>query len=148
MRVTWLSASFAKRTGLQPEVLLGNRRQDLRTEDVGDDDWAAHLADLAAHRPFRDFTYSLRDGEGRQRLLQISGKPVFGPNRRFLGYRGTGRDITAEGEANRRLRESENRFRSLVENFGESSSAAASRAMALTAMMSTACRCSARTPSI
>ena len=42
MRVTWLSASFAKRTGLQPEVLLGNRRQDLRTEDVGDDDWAAH----------------------------------------------------------------------------------------------------------
>ena len=53
---------------------------------------------------------------GRQRLLQISGKPVFGPNRRFLGYRGTGRDITAEGEANRRLRESENRFRSLVEN--------------------------------
>ena len=116
MRVTWLSASFAKRTGLQPEVLLGNRRQDLRTEDVGDDDWASHLADLAAHRPFRDFTYSLRDGTGRQRLLQISGKPVFGPNRRFLGYRGTGRDITAEGEANRRLRESENRFRSLVEN--------------------------------
>ena len=56
------------------------------------------------------------DDTGRTRILRIAGKPVLDGSVRFQGYRGTGRDVTEEWEAAQRLRESENRFRSLVEN--------------------------------
>jgi diguanylate cyclase (GGDEF)-like protein len=63
---------------------------------------AAHLADLAARRSFRDFRMQLADRDGRMRHYQISGKPVFDDNERFLGYRGCGSDVTAEVEAEAR----------------------------------------------
>ncbi|MFZ1426595.1 MAG: PAS domain S-box protein [Geminicoccaceae bacterium] len=115
-RISWLSSGFASGTGLRPEDVLGRRRQDLRVEGAGAGDWEQHLSDLAAHRPFRDFTYLLRDDSGRKRMLRISGKPVFDADSRFLGYLGTGRDVTEAWDASQRLQESENRFRSLVEN--------------------------------
>ncbi|MCB1883264.1 MAG: PAS domain S-box protein [Geminicoccaceae bacterium] len=64
--------------------------------------WAAHLADLAARRPFRDLVYShpLGDGVVHRR---ISGRPVFAGDGAFTGYRGVARDITAQVEAERGL---------------------------------------------
>jgi PAS domain-containing protein len=49
-------------------------------------------------------------------VVTVSGVPVLGGDGEFLGYRGTGRDITLEVEAAERLREGETRFRSLFEN--------------------------------
>ena len=49
-------------------------------------------------------------------MLRASGSPAFDRDGRRNGYRGVGRDITVEWEAGQRLRKSEQRFRSLVEN--------------------------------
>ncbi len=49
---------------------------------------------LDAHRPFRDFVYTV-NGTGSPVYVRTSGKPVFDANGNFLGYRGTGTDITA-----------------------------------------------------
>lgn len=70
--------------------------------------WRAHLADLAARRPFRDFRYSETAPCGRISHVEISGKPVFDAKGQFRGYRGTGRTITARVEAEQaQLRQAE-----------------------------------------
>src|SRR5450631_57354 len=49
---------------------------------------------LDAHRPFRNFVYTV-NGTGSPAYVQASGKPFFDASGNFLGYRGTGTDITA-----------------------------------------------------
>ena len=65
---------------------------------------AEHRATLEAHLPFRDFRYALRDEYGTLRHVTVSGNPMFDPDGGFLGYRGTGRDITAKVVAAAELR--------------------------------------------
>jgi signal transduction histidine kinase len=58
--------------------------------------WRLHLANLDAHKPFRDFRYRADpSGDGSEVYLAASGKPLFDPQGRFLGYRGVTRHITA-----------------------------------------------------
>jgi diguanylate cyclase (GGDEF)-like protein len=63
---------------------------------------SAHLADLTARRPFRDFRVRATVADGQVRHCQISAKPVFDQDERFLGYRGSGSDVTVEVEAEAR----------------------------------------------
>jgi len=49
---------------------------------------------LAARRPFLDFTYSLTNPDGSQQNLMVSGEPMFDSYGRFAGYRGIGRNVT------------------------------------------------------
>jgi diguanylate cyclase (GGDEF)-like protein/PAS domain S-box-containing protein len=58
--------------------------------------WAAHRATLEARLPFRDFEVGRIDPDGEKRFLSISGEPMLGAGGEFLGYRGVGRDITAQ----------------------------------------------------
>ena len=53
------------------------------------------LAAIKSHQPFRGLTSRLYTAEG-PRFLKISGRPLHGPEGEFLGYRGTGVDVTAE----------------------------------------------------
>jgi C4-dicarboxylate-specific signal transduction histidine kinase len=48
-----------------------------------------------AHQPFRDFVYSTLSEDGSPVYVRSSGKPLFDATGNFLGYRGTGTDITA-----------------------------------------------------
>jgi len=50
---------------------------------------------LDTHQPFRDFVYCTFGESGSPVYVRASGKPVFGANGDFLGYRGTATDITA-----------------------------------------------------
>jgi signal transduction histidine kinase len=59
---------------------------------------------LERHEPFRDFIYTWSN-PGGQGTSSISGDPLFDAKGRFLGYRGTGRDITVQIEVERSLRE-------------------------------------------
>jgi PAS domain S-box-containing protein len=97
-RFTWFNeriqdAWFTKQSA------LGRTRFELGCDDQDEAKWAAHRADLDARREFRNFQYALRDLSGRLRHVRISGRPVFGPDGTFRGYRGTALDVTAEIEA-------------------------------------------------
>ncbi|HEX3501177.1 MAG TPA: cache domain-containing protein [Stellaceae bacterium] len=83
--------------GLEPEQMIGKRRTDL-TLDTDEDEakWRAHLGCLARHEPFTNFVYRYRVGEGGARYSCTSGRPLFDRTGRFLGYRGTGRDVSAQ----------------------------------------------------
>ena len=101
---SYVSERYQEATGLSPESRLGRRRGDFRLEGPDDGDWSSHLADLEARRPFRDFIFAYLDADGHRRVAKVSGRPVFDENGNFSGYRGVGRDITNEVEAQRRIR--------------------------------------------
>ena len=71
--------------------------------------WDPHKADLEARRPFRDFRFERYGTDGKRRHLSISGDPIFDETGAFLGYHGTGRDITADVEAAEELRSAKDR---------------------------------------
>jgi PAS domain S-box-containing protein len=52
-------------------------------------------ANIAARRPFLDFTLHRVDSDGTQRQFRVSGQPVFDQSCRFVGYRGVGVEVTA-----------------------------------------------------
>ena len=54
----------------------------------------AHLADLIACRPFRDFEFEQLAVDGTIHHFSVSGDPIFDSEGNFRGYRGIGRDIT------------------------------------------------------
>jgi len=56
--------------------------------------WRLHRAMLDAHLPFRDFVYC-GVADWICTYFRSSGKPFFDSQGKFLGYRGTGTDITA-----------------------------------------------------
>jgi signal transduction histidine kinase len=57
--------------------------------------WRLVWAALDAREPFRDFVYCTLDGSGAPMYVKVNGKPVFDSSGKFLGYRGTGTDVTA-----------------------------------------------------
>ncbi len=104
LRFSFFSDRFTEVTGVDERELLGKTRQETGIPGVDQDTWAQHLEDLAAHRPFRNFIHPREKQDGKIVWLAISGTPSFDDQGGFLGYRGTGRDITAEVELQSSLR--------------------------------------------
>jgi PAS domain S-box-containing protein len=93
-RVTRIS-EHVNAAGIVPSRLPGVTRWDIATDVESDPEkWRLHRALLDEHRPFRNFLYTVNSG-GSRVYVQTSGKPFFDANGNFLGYRGTGTDITA-----------------------------------------------------
>jgi two-component system cell cycle sensor histidine kinase PleC len=103
-RFSWLSERIAEALGRPQSFFIGKRREDIGRIDTDDPSWRAHLADVAARRPFQGFRYRSIYPE-RVRWFEQSGRPLFDAEGGFVGYRGTGREITAlvEAEAQARL---------------------------------------------
>lgn len=103
LRYKFVSDQYEAATGLQPDSRLGHKRGDFRLGGPDDGDWDAHLADLEARRPFRNFRFAYLDANGRRRIAIMSGRPIFDDHGTFVGYRGAGRDITEEFNAQKQL---------------------------------------------
>ena len=102
-RFVWMSDSVEAATGLVAAWHIGRSRLQLAAPTrVASEAWAAHLVDLQEHRPFRDFEY-IRRGPTGDRWLRVSGVPVFRDDGSFMGFRGSGRDITELRQAEQRL---------------------------------------------
>ena len=114
LRFTYFSDRFREVTGRSDQEMLGKTRLELLAPD-DEDVWAAHLADLTARRPFRNFRYSYIRPSGERLYQSVSGVPIFDPDGTFRGYRGTGTDLTAEVETEEALRRSETRFHGAFE---------------------------------
>ncbi|HUQ26286.1 MAG TPA: diguanylate cyclase [Burkholderiales bacterium] len=66
--------------------------------------WDEHRAVLEARKPFRDVLMWRSYEDGSRRYLSVTGEPVFDARGRFTGYRGVGRDVTAQKRVERLLR--------------------------------------------
>ena len=115
-RFTFISEKLQDLSGERPEDLLGRTRWELRLPDDADEaNWAAHRAALEARQTIRNFVFPHRDVEGRRHFSRIHGKPFYDADGRFLGYRGMGRDITAELEAAQEIANSRQLLRAVID---------------------------------
>ncbi len=103
LRFSYFSDRFYWASGVRPEQLLGRSRRESLWDNPDEEPWKSHIADLEAHRSFRDFIHSRVRPDGEVNYLSISGKPVYDKDGAFKGYRGTGRNITKQWRAERDL---------------------------------------------
>ncbi|MBE0531246.1 MAG: PAS domain S-box protein [Rhodospirillales bacterium] len=92
---TFVSDRFLDLLGKPREEIIGQSPFTIGDPIIHPADLAAHKEVFAGRHPFRDFQYSIKDSVGGLHVIRVSGKPRFGPDGAFLGYRGTANDITA-----------------------------------------------------
>lgn len=112
-RFTLMSEGIRSMANMSGDAFVGALLWEMPCENIDAGRWADHRQRLERHEPFT-LLVSSRDLSDRLRHLEFVGKPLF-RHGRFEGYRGIGRDITQRIEAERELRDSELRFRTLVE---------------------------------
>ena len=114
LRYTWLSDGIRERMGIEPDWHYGKTRLELVASDADRAVVQAIHERMLRREPYRDVEY-LRRGPGVEHWLRVSGKPVFDRAGTFLGYRGTGRDVTELKQQEAALRKAEERYRNLLE---------------------------------
>ncbi len=95
LRFSYFSESLESVTGVSPKKLLGKTRAETGIPGMPAETFNEHLATLENRQPFRDFTHPRDKEDGSRVWLSISAKPVYSAAGRFLGFRGTGSDITS-----------------------------------------------------
>jgi PAS domain S-box-containing protein len=106
LRFSFFSERFTLVSGVSSDDLLGKTREETGVPPgVSGEKWDAHLHALRCHAEFRDFVHARQKPDGAKVWLAINGKPIFGEDGRFMGYRGTGRDVTKEWEAQEKQKE-------------------------------------------
>jgi PAS domain S-box-containing protein len=104
-RFTFLS-DHIRAFGQDPQTRIGRTRTELAVDVVSEPaKWQEHLALLDRHEPFREFSYERKVGDEPERVISVSGNPFFDKTGRFLGYRGTARDVTEKVLADHAMRE-------------------------------------------
>jgi PAS domain S-box-containing protein len=103
-RLTSMSSRFTERTGLDSTPYIGQKRWERPALNLTEADWERHRAQLERHEPFFDFEMERKGSDGNSVWISLSGEPVFGEGRRFLGYRGVGTDVTERKRAQAVLR--------------------------------------------
>ena len=93
LRLTFMSARFVERTGIDPAPFIGRKRWDAPAPNLTEGDWARHRAQLERHEPFFDFEIERVTPDGNSVWLSVTGEPVL-EDGKFRGYRGVGTDIT------------------------------------------------------
>ncbi|EKF18797.1 PAS domain-containing hybrid sensor histidine kinase/response regulator [Nitratireductor pacificus] len=94
-RLSWVSPGFGQASGLDNSRLIGKARViPGRGAQSEAGDLEEHERLLAAHEPFHDIVHEIAEANPACRWISISGSPRFSDDGVFLGYRGTGRNIT------------------------------------------------------
>ena len=100
-RFCYFSNSFEQIYGQPQAQLLGKSRHEILQLDQFNppEIVAAHLAQLDAHLPFKNFEYQVRKSDGHVIWVAVAGVPHLDEHGNFAGYRGTGTHIS-ERKAN------------------------------------------------
>jgi diguanylate cyclase (GGDEF)-like protein/PAS domain S-box-containing protein len=115
-RFTLSMGTSVEQAGVETGRYIGTARWDHGGVPVADGgSWGPHKAVLKARQPFADFVFKRVNPQGELRYISVSGKPVFDGNKRFQGYCGTAKDITAGVRAEQLLRLEHAVNRSLAE---------------------------------
>jgi PAS domain S-box-containing protein len=101
LRYTLISEGLLHVQSFRPSDILGKTRQELPIDftSMDETEWAAQQARIEARQPFYNLEYRIYDSQGCPHWFSINGAPLFGADGAFIGYRGTGKDITVRKQA-------------------------------------------------
>lgn len=104
LKFNYVSEQIEASTGLPPETLIGSSQEELLQAASNKQAVLHHLTDLQKRLPFKDFQHMYTDQSGHVQWWSISGKATYDETGAFSGYRGTGKNITADVEARDAMR--------------------------------------------
>ncbi len=104
LHFSYFSPRFEKVSGVSPQALLGKTWRAFSDISIRSEADTQYVEALRTHMPFRNFEFSYRRADGEMSYQSANGNPIFNENGRFMGYRGTGRDVTASHLAGEQLR--------------------------------------------
>lgn len=90
--------------GLRFDDSLGKAPWELPYKKLTSAEWEAHKKVLMAHEHFSDWIFQQVTTSGSMRTIAVSGMPFFARDGKFLGYRGIGRDITDQRQAEEKIK--------------------------------------------
>lgn len=95
-RFAYISESVVAATGVPAEWHYGKTREEIGVPRMlKEGAWEAHRRNLQNREPFSGFVFR-REVPNGERWMRTSGVPKFDKDQRFIGYRGTAQDVTAE----------------------------------------------------
>jgi len=103
-RITFVSERFAELSGFPTDSMIGRKRRELPHYDWNDPGLQGLEEDVRERRPIHGRRLRISTPAG-ERHIAMRGRPVLDAVGAFLGYRGTGTDVTHEHEYVERLQE-------------------------------------------
>jgi PAS domain S-box-containing protein len=100
-----VSERFFEIVQVEPEDVIGKTRRDVTYFNMkgSEEKWQRQQQRLELHQPIRNYEYEVMGRDGKPRWLSVNGVPTFDVQGKFLGYRGTGTDITSIYQAREEL---------------------------------------------
>ena len=102
--------------GYKPEEVIGKFFYDFFIPEEREILRKKAFEIFSKKEPFRNFLNKLMHKDGRVIIVETNGVPVLSDDGELLGYRGSDQDVTERIEAERKLRESEEKFRSIADD--------------------------------
>ena len=118
-RYTYCSSAAEKILGYGSEELVSRYFYDFFHPDDREELKKATFNVFKRRGSFRNFLNKYIHRDGRTVFLETSGFPIVNERGTFIGYRGSDRDVTERIAAEKKLTDSEDKFRSLFENMSE-----------------------------
>ena len=113
---TYASPRVQNILGYAAEEVVGRTPFDFMPPDERASVAARFREVIATREPLVGLENTNLRKDGKVVILETSGMPIFDTAGAFKGYRGIDRDITGRKQADEKLRESENRTRSIIES--------------------------------
>ncbi|MEP6147046.1 MAG: ATP-binding protein, partial [Nisaea sp.] len=76
--------------------IYGRTLEETASEDANTAKWKGFNEIIEQRRQFRDFRYDIESQPGVRKTVSINGRPFYDEAGTFIGYRGTGADVTNE----------------------------------------------------
>lgn len=115
LRFSFFSEQFEQATGVSPDELLGKTREEIVLTEADPEEWANHIDDLKNQRAFQNYVVPRTHPDGRVVWASVSGKPVYDNAGKFLGYRGTGSNITERKNTELELLRNQHQLKTAVD---------------------------------
>jgi PAS domain S-box-containing protein len=115
-RYTYVSPQVRNLLGFDPPEMIGKTPFDLMAPDEARRVRAEYERHVASRLPITALENQCRRKDGGTVVLETSGVPRYGKDGSFTGYRGIDRDITRRKTGEQALHESEERYRTIIEN--------------------------------
>jgi len=117
--LTFVNDAYCRSVGYTREELLGaNFRDQVAKEDV-ESVYDVYHKIYRTGKPERGICYKLICKDGTTVLVELAAFPRQNQNGEIIGFRGVGRDITKRREMEETLRQSEERYRTILDEMDD-----------------------------